>query len=397
MVPIIVILTIVTFFFVDLALRTALKRRQERQEAAERGRALETGLRLEFTEEAASLKRVEIAQPKARILAVDDEAVVLDSLRRILVMEGYSIDTVETAQEALGLVRKHDYDFVFTDLKMPGMDGVDLTKAVKHLRADIDVVIITGYASVESAVETMRHGAMDYFEKPFTADELAAFVSKLVIRRQERLRQATPPAVHLVHPGAAASKSPQVVNVPAGCFASSEHTWVALEVNGELRIGMDDLALKTLTGIEEIEFPEEGGTVRRGEPLFAIKRRQLHLAFSSPIDGRVTRVQHDLAYNLDLLVRRPFHAGWVCCLEPMSLTRDLAQLKVGADSTGWYEEEIAGLRREIERSAPPKTAEAPPVRASEAESAQPTDEDIDRMWRCFDKCFLAAHSEQVAI
>jgi CheY-like chemotaxis protein len=61
---------------------------------------------------------------------VDDEPVVLDSFRKILVLEGYSIDTVETAQEALGLVRKRDYDFVFTDLKMPGMDGLDLTKAV---------------------------------------------------------------------------------------------------------------------------------------------------------------------------------------------------------------------------------------------------------------------------
>ena len=62
-------------------------------------------------------------------------------------LAGFSVDTVETGQEALGLVRKHDYDFVFTDLKMPGMDGLDVTKAVKHLRPDIDVAIITGYAT----------------------------------------------------------------------------------------------------------------------------------------------------------------------------------------------------------------------------------------------------------
>jgi len=397
MVPIIVILTIVVFFFVDLALRMALRKRQERQDAEERRRALETGLRLEFTDEAASLKRVEVASPRAKILAVDDEPVVLESLRKILVMEGYSIDTVETAQEALGLVRKHDYDFVFTDLKMPGMDGVDLTKAVKHLRADIDVVVITGYATVESAVETMRHGAMDYFEKPFTADELAAFANKLVIRRQERLRQETPPTVHLVHSGTAESRSPEVVNVPAGCFAFDEHTWVALEINGEVRIGMDDLALKTLKGIEEIEFPAEGSSVRRGEPLFAIKRNGLRLEFSSPIEGRVTRVQHELAYNLDLLARRPFHSGWICCLEPAGLTRDITQLKVGADSIEWYEGEIARLRAEIERETVPKKPEARPIRASEAEPAPPTDEDIDRMWRSFAKCFLSAHSEQVAV
>lgn len=396
MVPIIVILTIVVFFVVDLALRLALEKREKRRESEERRQALETGLRLEFTDEAASLTRVEVASPKARILAVDDEPVVLESLRKILVMEGYSIDTVETAQEGLGLVRKRDYDFVFTDLKMPGMDGVDLTKAVKHLRADIDVVIITGFASVDSAVETMRHGAMDYFEKPFTADELAAFTQKLVIRRRERLRQETPPTVHLVHSGATESTSPEVINVPAGSFASGEHTWVGLELNGEARIGMDDLALKTLTGIDEIDFPAEKSKVRRGEPLFKIKRGDLTLTFASPITGRVTRVHHELAYNLDLLPRRPFLSGWICCLEPESLTRDLSELKVGGDSVAWYEQEVARLRKAVTQRAP-KRAEIPPVRASEVEPSTPTAQDIDALWRAFDECYLAIHTELVAV
>jgi CheY-like chemotaxis protein len=61
----------------------------------------------------------------------------------MLVLGGYSIDTVETGSEALGLVRKRDYDFVFTDLRMPGMDGVEVTRAVRHLRPDIDVIVIT--------------------------------------------------------------------------------------------------------------------------------------------------------------------------------------------------------------------------------------------------------------
>ncbi len=92
---------------------------------------------------------------------MDDEEVILDSFRKILVLDGYSVDTVETGQEALGLIQTHHYDFVFTDLKMPAMDGVEVAKAVKHLRPDIDVIIITGYATVETAVETheaRRHG-----------------------------------------------------------------------------------------------------------------------------------------------------------------------------------------------------------------------------------------------
>jgi DNA-binding response OmpR family regulator len=397
MVPIIVILTVVVFFLVDLGLRLALKKRDERKQREERREALETGLRLEFTDEAASLTRIEVDSPKARVLVVDDEPVVLESMRKILVMEGYCVDTVETAQEGLGLARKNDYDFVFTDLKMPGMDGVDLTKAVKHVRADIDVVIVTGYASVDSAVETMRHGAMDYFEKPFTADELATFTRKLLIRRQERLRQETPPTVHLVRPGASESKSREVINVPAGSFASTEHTWVGLEINGEARIGMDDLALKTLTGIEEVDFPAEGSTVRRGEPLFKVKRRGLCLTFASPIAGRVTRVHHELAYNLDLLGRRPFLSGWICCLEPENLTRDLAELKVGGDSIAWYESEVTRLRDAVAKRPAPREAGGTPVRASEAEPEAASDQDVDETWLAFDKCFLATHFEQVAV
>ena len=96
MVVVIVLLTVVVFFVVDLLLRLALKRREEAQLRKERAEALDTGLKLDYTEEAVSLKRVEVDTPKARILAVDDEPVVLDSVRKILVLEGYSIDTVET-------------------------------------------------------------------------------------------------------------------------------------------------------------------------------------------------------------------------------------------------------------------------------------------------------------
>ena len=122
-----------------------------------------------------------------KILAVDDEGIVLDSFRKILALEGYSVDTVETGPEALGLVQKHPYDFVFTDLKMPQMNGLEVTKAVKHLRPDVDEVMITGFGTIESAVEAMKFGALDYVQKPFTQDELVAFVNKALIRRANRI------------------------------------------------------------------------------------------------------------------------------------------------------------------------------------------------------------------
>jgi len=123
----IVITTIIAFILVDLILRTLLKKIRESRIVREREKALDIGLKLDVSEEAKTLKRVEVENPKARILAVDDESIILDSFRKILVIDGYSIDTVEKGSEALGLIRKNDYDFVFTDLKMPEMDGVEVT------------------------------------------------------------------------------------------------------------------------------------------------------------------------------------------------------------------------------------------------------------------------------
>ena len=257
MVVLIVLVTFVVFVLVDLFLRMTLKRLEEAKVRKAREEALAVGLRLEFADEAKSLKRVEVPNPKARILAVDDEAIVLDSFRKILVVAGYSVDTVLTGPEALGLVRKNPYDFVFTDFKMPDMDGVEVTKAVKHLRPDVDVVMITGYASIESAVETMKHGAMDYVQKPFAEDELVDLVNKLVIRRQARLEKEIEPSIHLVTPKVGESESPHEVNVPAGVFVSNSHSWVGVHMNGLVRLGIDDFTQKTIGRIDAVELPEK--------------------------------------------------------------------------------------------------------------------------------------------
>ena len=77
------------------------------------------------------------------------------------------------------------------------MDGLEVTKSVKHLRPDIDVVIITGFATVETAVDCMKFGAMDYVQKPFTEDELLEFVKKLLIKREDRISKTLKPKVHI--------------------------------------------------------------------------------------------------------------------------------------------------------------------------------------------------------
>ena len=225
MTALLVVLMFVAFVVIDILVRKTSERMAEKRARREREAVLQTSLNLDFTHEAKSLKRVEVAKPKARILAVDDEPVILDSFRKILVLAGFSVDTVESGPEALGLVQRNDYDFVFTDLKMPGMDGVEVVKAVKHLRPDMDVVVITGYATIETAVETMKFGASDYVQKPFTEEELVEFARKLLIKREARLEAQRRPTVRVVAPSTAETAAADEFCVPGGAFVSEGHSW----------------------------------------------------------------------------------------------------------------------------------------------------------------------------
>ncbi|MFC1719644.1 response regulator [Pseudomonadota bacterium] len=339
-VTLIILITIIVFVFVDILLRILLKKLDLARTKKEREQALDIGLQLDVSEEASSLKRVALDHPKARILAVDDEEIILDSFRKILVLAGYSIDTVESGAEALGLIRKNDYDFVFTDLKMPEMDGVEVTKAVRHLRPDIDVIVITGYASIESAVETVKFGAMDYVEKPFTEDELLEFVKTAVIKRQAKLEQQMRHKIRLITPGTPESKSRFELNVPAGAFVSKQHAWARIELNGAVCIGLDDLIRKIFTKIDRVELPETGKTIERGAALFSISFGDHSLTIPSPLSGKVISVNSEQTEHPEWLAIKPFELSWMCRIEPSDLAGELPGLKIGLDAVNWYQQEL---------------------------------------------------------
>ena len=115
---------------------------------------------------------------KRKILLVEDDDVFLRPLHRTLELAGYDVLPVPSAEDALDALKVEDVDVVLTDKRLPGMDGVELVRRVKADHADLAVVVMTAYGTIESAVEAMRLGAEDYLVKPFEVAELL-----LVIRR----------------------------------------------------------------------------------------------------------------------------------------------------------------------------------------------------------------------
>jgi len=112
------------------------------------------------------------ARRKFRILVVDDELVVRDSLKEWLVDEGFQAEMAESGAEALEKITKENFHLMLLDIKMPGMDGVEVLKRSKDVRPELSVVMMTAYATVETAVEAMKIGALDYLMKPFDPDTL---------------------------------------------------------------------------------------------------------------------------------------------------------------------------------------------------------------------------------
>jgi DNA-binding response OmpR family regulator len=126
-----------------------------------------------------------------KILVVDDEKTVCDSIKKILSRKGYSVDNTLNADEAVDKIKNNSYDLVITDLMMPKISGMELLQIVKEHYPELEVVVVTGYASIDTAVEATKLGAADYLPKPFTPAELTEITRKALERRNiERERKS---------------------------------------------------------------------------------------------------------------------------------------------------------------------------------------------------------------
>jgi two-component system, NtrC family, response regulator HydG len=122
---------------------------------------------------------VQTASDKLAILVVDDELIVRESLGAWFREDGYQVETAENARDALRLAAAKRYDVAFLDIKMPGVDGLELQAKLKELVPDLAVVVMTAYASVDSAVRALKAGAQDYIVKPFDPEQLSALLRRI--------------------------------------------------------------------------------------------------------------------------------------------------------------------------------------------------------------------------
>jgi len=130
---------------------------------------------------------------KTRVLIVDDEKEFTEALAERLNIRDYDVTTSLSGEEAVEKVKSFNFDVVILDVAMPGMDGIETLRAIKNIKPLIEVIMLTGHATVESAIEGMKVGAYDYLKKPCETEELAFKIDKACEKKAEheaRIREA---------------------------------------------------------------------------------------------------------------------------------------------------------------------------------------------------------------
>ena len=120
----------------------------------------------------------EVSEGQPKLLVVDDEENVRNSLAELLETRNFCVTTTDSAENALKLLEKTTFDLVLSDLLMPRIDGIALAKAIKEMGQNVPVVVMTGYASIETAVESMKAGASDFITKPFNVDQITIVINR---------------------------------------------------------------------------------------------------------------------------------------------------------------------------------------------------------------------------
>jgi DNA-binding NtrC family response regulator len=123
---------------------------------------------------------------KPTILVVDDEIQISDLLRDFLTQEGYQVLTAANGVEAISLGKENRLDLALLDLKMPGMDGIEVFQKLREVKKDIGVIILTGYGTLKTAKQAMRLGAYDYLTKPFDLGLVKSVIREALERKEVR-------------------------------------------------------------------------------------------------------------------------------------------------------------------------------------------------------------------
>ena len=216
----------------------------------------------------------------ARILVIDDEEIVHASVGKILRRAGYKTESVFSADEGFRRLKQETYDLVITDLMMPGMNGVELLRALRKEGIRATVVMITGYPTIRTALEAMRLGAMDYLAKPFTRKELLAPVLR-ALRQEQQEGEGTEDGAEIM-PGDL---------LPGNEVVLPHHAWARFLQDGHFLVGVEASFLGAVGEVMAVQLPTAMDLLEQGRAgIQVISGTGEEHAVAMPLSGQVVEV-----------------------------------------------------------------------------------------------------------
>ena len=247
------------------------------------------------------------------VLTIDDEQIVLDSIKKHLRKENFVLHQVLSVADALILMDETPVDIVLTDLMMPDTDGLQFLEIMKKRAPHTPVIMITGYATINTALQATNLGAFDYVAKPFTKSELISAIKRAAelvrasnAQNTEREAEATPKTDPLA--------------------TSGEYGWNKLDDDGTVLLGAKRSFLEAVGRIQNIFLPTKGDKLRLGSIYLRIFSADLRShTVLSPFSGEVIEV-NDKCLTEPVSLAECLEKEWLVRLKPSKLELEISEL-----------------------------------------------------------------------
>ena len=256
------------------------------------------------------------------LLVVEDELVVLSAIKKITEPERLLVDTAVDADSALEKLNRNTFRLIVSDLMLPKISGYDFIRVIKEKYPCIPLIVITGYATLEHALQSFKLGSFDFIPKPF---ETEAFLGVLWrgLRYSQKMHRMGPSS----HSCFTSLESFIGDGSHCGLYCLGHHAWVKIEEDGTAVIGIGDTFPNMIENISRIEFHSPGNDIIQGKCCAQLVSKDgLINMFWAPLSGSVTAYNKDLEEDAQLVNRIPFHKGWLFRIVPYNLDEELKHL-----------------------------------------------------------------------
>ncbi len=256
-------------------------------------------------------------EKRLNILVVDDEQIVLDSIKKLLRKDNFEVIGVLNAQAGLDRIDEGDIDIVLTDLMMPGIDGLEFMKLTKERTPNLPIIMITGYATINTALQATQLGAFDYVAKPFSKAEFMGVIKRAAeLVTSDKLSGEKAP-----------EKTGSKANGEKAFKTIGDKSWIMLLEDGNVMMGVERSFLHAVGKIQNIFLPSKGEKLRQGSVCIQVfsTDMQSHTCVS-PLSGTVVDTNQNVIDNPELLNEDPYDEGWLVKLKPSNFDYEVKTL-----------------------------------------------------------------------